>query len=171
MVTKAHTGNILHSYMCVLFSFLAGGCSAYSTKQYIPSFGACCVLGFKLYYYILIIILYYTFAVVCACSGFGLVFGFFFSFPVIAVQREQRTFLSCYDLLEEMHDVSCPAPDCCEKSSLSHEGQSAWDAPVRLTSVTSEETLPSPPGNCPKPWSPALLALQTLFYKEVLSFS
>lgn len=118
MVTKAHADSILHSYMCALFSLLAGGCSACSTKQYTPSFGACCVLGIKSYYYILIILLYYSFAVVCACSGFG--FGFFFLFPVTAAQREQKTFLSCYDLLEEMHDVSCPAPDCCEKSNLSH---------------------------------------------------
>lgn len=46
MATKTHTGNILHSYMCALFSFPTAGCSAYSTKQYIPSFGACCVLCF-----------------------------------------------------------------------------------------------------------------------------
>lgn len=76
MVTKAHADNILHSYTCALFSLLAGGCSACSTKQYTLSFGACCVLGFKFYYCILIMLLYYSFAVVCACSGFG--FGFFF---------------------------------------------------------------------------------------------
>ncbi|KAF2980747.1 hypothetical protein EK904_001278 [Melospiza melodia maxima] len=44
------------------------------------------------------------FGSVCAWST-----GQKFEIELIAVQREQKTFLSCCDLLGEMHDESCPA--------------------------------------------------------------
>lgn len=67
-----------------------------------------------LFCFLIIISFHYSFTVVCACSGLA----FLFSFPVTAIQKEQKLFLSCYDLWEEMHDLSCSAPDCWGKADL-----------------------------------------------------
>lgn len=107
-VTKT-CADVLHSYMYMHFFLISCERSASYRGQHNPSFQGCPVL--------LLLLLHYSFTVVCVCSVF---YFFLLFYPVKAIQEEKKAFLSCYNLWEEMHDLSCPAPSCCGKSRLSH---------------------------------------------------